>query len=75
MKEAILRYIVDFLEVNHRAFQNLPPCPYAKRERLDGRILFLEWHFESNKPSEEFLEHIRQFLNGSQYFFLVIKPI
>ena len=38
-KKKILSYIVDFLEVPHEEFGGMPPCPFAKAERLKNKLL------------------------------------
>jgi hypothetical protein len=34
----ITNWVVNFVEVAHPALNNWPPCPYARRARLDGRL-------------------------------------
>ena len=31
-------WILDFLSKPNKVFDNLPPCPYAKKAWLDGRV-------------------------------------
>lgn len=38
MNDDIEKWILDFLSVPHPVFGNLPPCPYAKRAWLDGKV-------------------------------------
>ena len=42
MKEEIIQYMCQFLEIPHSAFSGLPPCPFARKERLENRILYTE---------------------------------
>lgn len=65
--DKLLHYLTNFLERSHPSFGNLPPCPFAKKERLEGRILCLEYHFMDTIPTDEFLETIREFDANSQY--------
>lgn len=39
IKNDVLSYLVDFLEVPHEEFGGFPPCPFAKAERLKGKLL------------------------------------
>ena len=65
--DEILHYLTGFLERSHPNFGNLPPCPFAKKERLEGRILCLENQFVEIFPTDNFLETIRKFDATSQY--------
>ena len=42
MKQKIEEYMTQFLEVPHEAFSGLPPCPFARKERIENRIIYLE---------------------------------
>ena len=42
MNDDIEKWILDFLSVPHPVFGNLPPCPYAKRAWLDGKVEFIK---------------------------------
>jgi len=35
-------WILNILSVKHPAFSNMPPCPYAKKALLDGKIDIVE---------------------------------
>jgi hypothetical protein len=63
-KELLLNYLKTFLEVPHPSFQNLPVCPFAKKERIEDRISFLEYHFTSEEPSVLLCNNINQFLEN-----------
>jgi hypothetical protein len=65
--EEVLDYLMGFLEKVHPQFGNLPPCPFAKKERLEGRILCLEYSFESVIPEKKLLDDIRSFDKGHTY--------
>lgn len=65
--EQILTYMTDFLERSNPIFSNMPPCPYARKERVDNKIYFLETPLTEQGPSESFLEEIRQFDNNEQW--------
>ena len=38
VKQSILAWMENFLEVEHPALGKWAPCPYARKARLDGRI-------------------------------------
>ena len=59
--DQILFYIKNFLELPHPAFAGLPPCPFARKERLDNAIFFFEETFGAEGPSEHLLQSIRDF--------------
>ena len=39
IKENITKYLVDFLEVPSEEFGGFAPCPFAKAERIRGKLL------------------------------------
>ena len=41
-KEFITNWLKTFVEVPHPVFGNMPPCPFAQKARLEGKILFRE---------------------------------
>jgi len=40
--EEVIKWVKEFVEVPHPIFADLPPCPYAKQARLDGKVEFVE---------------------------------
>lgn len=70
--ENILSYMTQFLEQPHPVFANLPPCPYARKERLDNKILFQETTITTDGPSAELLEDIRNFDADSKWTTMLI---
>ena len=58
---ALCRYLVDFLEVPHRAFGNMPPCPFAQKERISKRIQPQEIVLDRGSPDDRLHEIIRSF--------------
>jgi len=42
MNDIISNWILETLSVKHPAFNNMPPCPYAKKALLDGNVKVLE---------------------------------
>lgn len=42
LTESIHHWIENFLSVENAAFNNLPPCPFAKQAMLDDKILYCE---------------------------------
>ena len=43
--EDIQDYLINFIEKKHEVFNNFPVCPFAKRERISGKIKFVECSF------------------------------
>ena len=60
-KRAIEEYIVQFLEERHPQFSDMPPCPFARKERLENRIIYTEGHIGTEGPTEKLIEDIRTF--------------
>ena len=42
MKDDIIRWMKEFVEVPHPNFGNFAPCPYAKEARIENKIKFVE---------------------------------
>lgn len=40
--EEVIKWVKEFVEIPHPVFADLPPCPYAKQARLDGKVDFVE---------------------------------
>ena len=40
--EEVIKWVKEFVEVPHPVFADMPPCPYAKQARLDGKVEFQE---------------------------------
>ena len=40
--EEVIKWVKEFVEVPHPVFADMPPCPYAKQARLDGKVEFKE---------------------------------
>ena len=60
-KRAIEEYMVQFLEEKHPQFSNMPPCPFANKERLEDRIVYKEVYIGQEGPTDTLLEEIRIF--------------
>ena len=58
MKERIEKYMIDFLEVPHESFSGLPPCPFARKERLEKRIVYKEGSIGEESPNVGLMESI-----------------
>lgn len=67
----ILDYLTAFLEISHPNFGNLPPCPFAKKERIAGRILCQKYPFTKSQPTQDFLTDIRTFDENPAYSTLI----
>ena len=53
IKEDILSWSKDFLEIPNKHLNNFPVCPYAKKTRLDNHINIIE-----NNDSSTYLEAV-----------------
>lgn len=47
-EEFIYSWIENFLSVNNAAFNNLPPCPYAKQAWLFNKVVVIENELPKN---------------------------
>jgi hypothetical protein len=56
MEELILKemkdHLINFVEKPHPAFANLPPCPFAKKARLQNKIKFIVFDFTNGLTEE-----------------------
>ena len=43
-KNSVLNWIENFVEKTNPELNGLPPCPYARRSRLENRLTVLEGH-------------------------------
>ena len=55
----VIKWVKEFVEVPHPVFADLPPCPYAKQARLDGKVEFVE--VPASDPDSIINEHIDKF--------------
>ena len=58
MKQEIEQYMIQFLEVPHEAFSGLPPCPFARKERLENRVIYKEGLLKATQIDAELMEMI-----------------
>ena len=40
--DSVVNWMEKFVEVPHPSFGNLPPCPYARKYRLEGKVKIVE---------------------------------
>ena len=59
MKQKIEQYMIQFLEVPHEAFSGLPPCPFARKERLEKRIIYKRGTLQATQIDTELMEMIQ----------------
>lgn len=69
---ALFNYLVDFLEKPHPAFGSLPPCPFARKERLAQRVTAKKWMLSLDYQQDSLLEFIRNFDANPQYSTLLL---
>ena len=60
-EEHIIHYITDFLEKSHPAFSGMPICPFARKERLENRLLLQAGSIDTQDPTEELYTQLRTF--------------
>lgn len=74
----MIRYMEDVLEKPHPIFGGLPICPFARRARLERKILYQVYSFELANilnTNSELMQRIIQFSQLKQYeALLVIHP-
>jgi len=54
--EYITKWMQEFVEKEHPVFAGLPPCPYARRARLQGRVRMI--HMTAAEPDSNCWHHI-----------------
>lgn len=70
----MVEYMKEFLEKPHQAFQGLPICPFARKARVENRILYKVHNF-STAPDDQVMELIREFCQEERYeVLLVLHP-
>lgn len=71
----MVEYMKEFLEKPHQVFQGLPICPFARKARLENRILYKVHCFSSHSdlnPDSPVMEMIREFCQEEGYEVLLI---
>ena len=55
-------YLINFIEKEQEIFSGFPVCPFARKERIDNKIKYVECSFASidttivtGKPAKNFL--------------------
>lgn len=54
--EHVTAWMKEFVEVEHPVFAGLPPCPYARQARLQGRVRMI--HMTSAEPDSNCWQHL-----------------
>lgn len=54
--EHVTKWMENFVEKDHPVFGGLPPCPYARQARLQGRVRMI--HMTSAEPDSNCWHHI-----------------
>ena len=57
--EEVLKWVKEFVEVPHPVFADMPPCPYARQARLEGKVEFKE--ITDMEPDSNLWVYIDQF--------------
>ncbi len=74
----MVEYMNEFLEKPHPIFGDLPICPFARKARLDGRILYKVYRFWEHtdlNPDSPVIRIINEFSQQECYeVLLVIHP-
>ena len=61
--DLILQWSMEFVEVKNRNFGNLPVCPFARKERLKKKILFVKTDITSLST----IESVAKFNNFDRF--------
>lgn len=69
--QRMVEYMKEFLEKPHQVFRGLPVCPFARKARLDNRILYKVHRFASTPDVAE-MEMIREFCQEQRYEVLLV---
>ena len=56
--EYITKWMQEFVEKEHPVFAGLPPCPYARKARLQGRVSMIQ--MTSAEPDSNCWHHIER---------------
>ena len=56
-------YLIQFVETKQEIFNNFPVCPFAKRERIENKIKFVECSFK-NIDTTKIIDETHNWLNG-----------
>ncbi len=59
--EQIEQYIIEHLETKNPIFSNMPVCPFARKERLENKIVYRAVHIGPAGPSDDLIAAIRVF--------------
>ena len=72
MKAAIEKYMIDFLEQPHDAFSGLPPCPFARKERLRQNIQYHQAELQGPDPASSVLDRVARFAEENPFLTLIV---
>ena len=76
--EIMVEYMKDFLEKPHVVFWGLPVCPFARKARLESRILYKVYRFFTHSdlsPNSAVMKMISEFRQEERYeVLLVLHP-
>jgi len=67
----MVEYMNEFLEKPHQVFRGLPICPFARKARLENRILYKVHRF-AMAPDVAEMEMIREFCQEQHYEVLLV---
>lgn len=70
---SMLNHLVHFVEKPHPAFANMPPCPFAKKARIENKIKFVVFDF-SEGLTDKLKEIIQLFPDPNYEILWVINP-
>jgi hypothetical protein len=71
--EYITKWMKEFVEKEHPVFAGLPPCPYARQARLQGRVQMI--HMTSAEPDSNCWHHIeRTNFEETDALILILDP-
>ena len=70
--DSLYRYLIDFLEVPHKAFGNMPPCPFAQKERISKRIQAHALSMDRQSPCDRLHDLIVEFSQHAHFKTLLV---
>jgi hypothetical protein len=79
--EVMKKYLIDFVEKPHPAFGNLPICPFAKKARIENKLLYkvmkldvfdalmqtLKWHENPGDTQALIMVHPTKDISWEEY--------
>ena len=68
----MFNWILNFLSKPHEVFDGMPPCPYAKRALLEGKVLVK--HISSQELVLSIQSYKQRFTNNKDVVLICVDP-